>query len=712
MFRAVSLVGILSLASVTVAAAQPPEPTTHTSFPRVIRIAGTLPTPVGAPSPTETITFAIYAEETGGSPLWQETQTVIVGGTGAYNALIGSTVPDGLPLDIFTANDARWLSIHLEGANEPDQPRVLIASVAYALRAADADTLGGKPASAYVLAGPPAGAPGAMNGTPSTTTAQAKASTTKAGTSASSVAATMGTPGHLGLFVDPTDLGDSMVVQSGARIGIGTMSPADYLHVAFNDPFGAFTGLAVQNLSSNANAASGMLFYDHTGALDQFQGFNNTNHAYVINNIAKNGSSQFDGSYNFLIGSTSKLFVATNGNVGMGTNAPALNLEVTNASGSTTTTIAATAYSNGFFPPVFSGRKARGTQAAPTAALNGDTLAMLAGRGYGATGFSATASGAVVINAAENFTDTAHGTSMNFTTTPIGSVQAHVGMLLDPNGNLGLGTTTPKNTVDIVRSGADSNVVNTSYSGQPSMFLVAGRGTSATPAAVQTGDILGAFGVGGIDSTLAGGLGTFMGSVATENWTGTAHGSALGFGTTAIGTVSPQINMAILSNGNVGLSTPTDVHGVPTATDRLQVFGDLRVGTSGTNGCVKSFDGTGITGTCASDLRFKKDIAPFAQALDALTALQPVHYSWRTTEFPDRHFGTSRASGLIAQDVEKVLPELVASDNDGYKAVDYGKLPLLTIQAVKELKTENDALKSRVAELERLVNELMAGPRR
>ena len=54
-------------------------------------------------------------------------------------------------------------------------------------------------------------------------------------------------------------------------------------------------------------------------------------------------------------------------------------------------------------------------------------------------------------------------------------------------------------------------------------------------------------------------------------------------------------------------------------------------------------------------------------------------------------------------------------DSDGYKAVDYSKLPLLTIQAVKELKAENDArkaendaLKQRVSELERLVNELLA----
>ena len=56
-----------------------------------------------------------------------------------------------------------------------------------------------------------------------------------------------------------------------------------------------------------------------------------------------------------------------------------------------------------------------------------------------------------------------------------------------------------------------------------------------------------------------------------------------------------------------------------------------------------------------------------------------------------------------------MLPELVATDGDGYKAVDYSKLPLLTIQAVKELKSENEALKARVAELEgfRTENEAM-----
>jgi len=93
-----------------------------------------------------------------------------------------------------------------------------------------------------------------------------------------------------------------------------------------------------------------------------------------------------------------------------------------------------------------------------------------------------------------------------------------------------------------------------------------------------------------------------------------------------------------------------------------------------------------------------------------------VHFYWRADEFPEHHFGDGQAYGLIAQEVEQVLPELVVTHEDGYKAVDYSKLPLLTIQAVKELKAENDDLKAkvgeidelkkRISELERLLHEL------
>ena len=68
-------------------------------------------------------------------------------------------------------------------------------------------------------------------------------------------------------------------------LGLGTTSPQDYFHVSFDDPFGAFTGLAVQNRNGGANASSGMLFFDQNGALAQFQGFSNASHEYRINNL-------------------------------------------------------------------------------------------------------------------------------------------------------------------------------------------------------------------------------------------------------------------------------------------------------------------------------------------------------------------------------------------------------------------------------------------
>lgn len=97
-------------------------------------------------------TFAIYQEQSGGAPLWMETQNVRADAKGNYTVQLGATKPDGLPLDLFTSGEARWLAVAINGQSE--QPRILLLSVPYALKAADAETLGGKPLSAFQLAAP------------------------------------------------------------------------------------------------------------------------------------------------------------------------------------------------------------------------------------------------------------------------------------------------------------------------------------------------------------------------------------------------------------------------------------------------------------------------------------------------------------------------------------------------------------------------------
>src|ERR1700724_285320 len=129
---------------------------TSAVVPHLVRFGGVLADVSGRPQTGTvgvTFSFSLYTDQQAGAPLWLEMQNVVPDRRGHYSVQLGSTKPGGIPTDLFTSGEARWLGVRPEG--QAEQPRVLLLSVPYALKAGDAETLGGLPASAFVLAAPP-----------------------------------------------------------------------------------------------------------------------------------------------------------------------------------------------------------------------------------------------------------------------------------------------------------------------------------------------------------------------------------------------------------------------------------------------------------------------------------------------------------------------------------------------------------------------------
>jgi len=182
-----------------------------------------------------TVTFSLYEQREGGSPLWAESQSVQLDKQGRYTVFLGATQPEGLPLDLFIKRQAHWLGVQptLPGASE--QPRVLLVGVPYALKAADADTLGGKPVSAFVTTDAPTSSSSTSNATgASASPARHDAATGLTGQSPASIGGA-GTKNAVPLWTSGTTLGNSLLFQAGGNIGLGTTTPMHKFQVDFGN---------------------------------------------------------------------------------------------------------------------------------------------------------------------------------------------------------------------------------------------------------------------------------------------------------------------------------------------------------------------------------------------------------------------------------------------------------------------------------------------
>jgi hypothetical protein len=198
--------------------------------PPIVKFSGTLTDGNGKPL-TEVVgvIFLLYKDSQGGAPLWMESQNVQPDKTGHYTVMLGSSSSQGLPPDLFVSGEARWLGVQAQG--QAEQPRTVLLSVPYALKAADAETIGGLPPSAFVLAVPPTSSGAAVD----STNANLPTSAFGLNPPASNVTTSGGTVNALPLWTTKTNIQSSAITQSGsgktAKVGINTAKPGSTLDV-------------------------------------------------------------------------------------------------------------------------------------------------------------------------------------------------------------------------------------------------------------------------------------------------------------------------------------------------------------------------------------------------------------------------------------------------------------------------------------------------
>jgi hypothetical protein len=239
------------------------------------------------------------------------------------------------------------------------------------------------------------------------------------------------------------------------------------------------------------------------------------------------------------------------------------------------------------------------------------------------------------------------------------------------------------NTAQSVAVGANAFGSATTNSNSVAVGYNAAQGTT-------TGIDNTAVGAFALNNNMTGMQSTAVGRNALQTATGSFN-VGIGYGSGAnIGAGANNTCIGYQSDVNSGLSNATAVgNGAVCTVSNTMKFGNVAVTNNYFSNTVNA-----VTFTASSDMRYKKNIKPVAESLKLINQLQPVHYYFKTPEELKTDQITSVAFagdvnsekqvGFIAQEVEKIFPEVVHTDNEGYKSIDYAKFSPFLIKAMQE----------------------------
>ena len=210
-------------------------------------------------------------------------------------------------------------------------------------------------------------------------------------------------------------------------------------------------------------------------------------------------------------------------------------------------------------------------------------------------------------------------------------------------------------------------------------------GTNGTAGSGGTSGTSGTYGTAGSGGT-SGTSGTYgtAGSGGTSGTNGTAGsgGTSGTNGTAGSGGTSGTNGTAGSGGTSGGFTTNSNA--------QVNSLG-VGVAASGTTGEIRA---TGdITGFYSSDIRLKENISPIENSLDKIKAISGNTFDWKSG-FEQYHSHTGKDVGVIAQEIQSILPEIVTERESGYLAVDYIKIIALLIEAIKEQQKQIDLIAS------------------